>query len=191
MWVFSLGASMEIEESNNGVCRYNGFVGHLERDPGCENPRNSNVLCHMVCGHKRYTLGDTHSYNLKDFDGWDSLEAKIKQDSPGCYILPIYMLDHSGLWISTRSFSCPWDSGQIGFIYLSKETFEAEFSDTSEDLAESIMKDEIEIYDQYLKGECYGYIIENQDREEVDSCWGYIGRSNARSALLDAIQRIS
>jgi len=32
-----------------------------------------------------------------------------------------------------------------------------------------------EEYDQYLRCEVYGYIIEDEDGNHVDSCWGYYG----------------
>ena len=38
-------------------------------------------------------------------------------------ILPLYLYDHSGITISTGPFSCPWDSGQVGWIYAPKDTF--------------------------------------------------------------------
>lgn len=38
-------------------------------------------------------------------------------------ILPLYLYDHSGITISTVPFSCPWDSGQVGWIYAPKDTF--------------------------------------------------------------------
>ena len=47
-------------------------------------------------------------------------------------ILPLYLYDHSGITISTRPFSCPWDSGQVGWIYASKDTFR-EMTGNSED----------------------------------------------------------
>ena len=182
---------MEVEELDNDLFRYNGFTGHIERDSDCEDPRNSNNLCHMVCGHRRYRLGDINPYSLRDFDGWDALEKRIKDDNPGCHILPIYMLDHSGITISTKPFSCPWDSGQIGFIYIPLDTLEAEFAEYSDDLAERIMKEEVEVYDKFLRGECYGFTIKNEEGDEVDSCWGYVGHDNVRSAILDAIQHVS
>ena len=42
-------------------------------------------------------------------------------------ILPLYLYDHSGLAMSTGSFvgrahHAEWDSGQVGFIYMDKET---------------------------------------------------------------------
>ena len=38
-------------------------------------------------------------------------------------ILPLYLYDHSGITISTGPFSCPWDSGQVGWIKAPKDTF--------------------------------------------------------------------
>ena len=32
----------------------------------------------------------------------------------------------------------------------------------------------METYDCYLRGECYGFIIE-KNGEEIDSCWGFLG----------------
>ena len=34
------------------------------------------------------------------------------------------------------------------------------------------------IYSQYLKGDVYGYIIEDPDGDEVDSCWGFYEQDN-------------
>ena len=42
-------------------------------------------------------------------------------------MLPLYLLDHSGLAMKTTSFHDPWDSGQIGWIYVSKEDALKEF----------------------------------------------------------------
>ena len=36
-------------------------------------------------------------------------------------ILPLYLYDHSGLSMNTSGFSCPWDSGQVGWIYCNNE----------------------------------------------------------------------
>lgn len=42
-------------------------------------------------------------------------------------MLPLYLLDHSGLAMKTTSFHDPWDSGQVGWIYVSKEDALKEF----------------------------------------------------------------
>lgn len=38
-----------------------------------------------------------------------------------------------------------------------------------------ILRGEVEIYDQYLRGEVYGFIVEDDDGEHIDSCWGFYG----------------
>lgn len=32
-------------------------------------------------------------------------------------VMPLYLLDHSGLAMQTTSFHDPWDSGQVGWVY--------------------------------------------------------------------------
>ena len=42
-------------------------------------------------------------------------------------VMPLYLLDHSGLAMQTTSFHDPWDSGQVGWVYVSKEDVLKEF----------------------------------------------------------------
>lgn len=103
--------------------------------------------------------------------------------------LPVYMYSHSGVTINTTGFSCPWDSGQIGWICVSREDalsaynrkrLSASLRDKIEDCLESTIK----IIDLWLTGEVYGYTIHekyNEDDEPpysedcIDSCWGFYG----------------
>jgi len=41
-------------------------------------------------------------------------------ECPEIVLLPLYLLDHSGLSISTSDFCDPWDSAQVGWIYTDK-----------------------------------------------------------------------
>ena len=58
-------------------------------------------------------LDDAEEGELQDI--LDSLDKYI--------ILPLYLYDHSGITMSTGPFSCPWDSGQVGWIYAPKQKF--------------------------------------------------------------------
>ena len=87
-----------------------------------ENPREWDNLTKMVCFHRKYNLGDKHTYNHNDYNGWDEMKKEIiKKENVGV-ILPLYLYDHSGITISTTPFHCGWDSGQIGFIYITRDT---------------------------------------------------------------------
>jgi hypothetical protein len=81
----------------------------------------------MICFHRGYDLGDKHNYNADDYNSWGEIEkAIIKEENPAV-ILPLYMYDHSGISISTSPFGCRWDSGQIGFVLVSKKQALEEF----------------------------------------------------------------
>lgn len=86
-----------------------------------DSPRSWDNLGTMICFHRRYDLGDKHSYSSDDYSSWEEMKkAIIKEENPAV-ILPLYMYEHSGISISTSPFSCPWDSGQIGFVLVSKK----------------------------------------------------------------------
>lgn len=94
-------------------------------------------------------------------------------------MLPLYLLDHSGLAMKTTSFHDPWDSGQVGWIYVSKEDALKEFGGEKmtgaiRKKAEDLMRGEVEAYDSYLRGECYGFEL-YKNGELEDSCWGFMG----------------
>lgn len=162
---------------------YKGYNIEIEQDElNQDSPRNWDNLGTIVCFHKRYNLGDTdHGYKSADYTSWDELETAIRKDNDVAIILPIYMYDHSGITINTTGFSCPWDSGQIGFIYVSKETARKEYGwknitkERKEKLAE-YLRNEVKTYDQFLTGDVWGFVIKDDTDEEVDSCWGFYGR---------------
>ena len=94
-------------------------------------------------------------------------------------MLPLYLLDHSGLVMKTTSFHDPWDSGQVGWIYVSKEDALKEFGGEKmtgaiKKKAEDLMRSEVAAYDCYLRGECYGFEL-YKNGELEDSCWGFMG----------------
>jgi hypothetical protein len=140
------------------------------------NPREADNLGIMVCFHKRYDLGDKHNYNYGDYRDWGKLERAIIKNEKPLVILPVYMYDHSGITIATHPFSCPWDSGQIGFIYTTKKQITLLGCDIINNKKEIIRQLEAEIkeYDAYLRGDIYGYVILDRAGETVESCAGYL-----------------
>lgn len=157
---------------------YNHSI-EIHQDDNPSNPREDDNLGTMVCFHNRYNLGDTdHGYNFSNYDSWGELKEAILKDNPKAIILPIYMYDHSGITINTTGFSCGWDSGQIGFIFISRTKIREEYSakNVSAKLRARVttyLQGEVEIYDQYLRGDIYGFVATDSTGEEVDSCWGF------------------
>lgn len=197
-----------------------------EHDPW--NPREWDNLCTMVCWHRRYSLGDDHNYDgIEDFfqalckdvlgKGYDETSElywqdmlKMLEDSNLILIKAINIYDHSGITVSTSSgypYNDRWDAGCVGFIYVKKKTIMEETryatDETWRDVAEDFIKSEMETYDNYLRGDVYGFkltkkvieqeicphcgeiIREDEEEEEVDMCWGFYGDELESNGILD------
>jgi len=163
-------------------------------DSDVESPRSWCNLGTMVCQHSRYNLGDDNgmaaaievirSHYAESFlDGFDLSNPRtvleLLEKSDQAIILPLYLYDHSGITMSTTPFSCPWDSGQVGYIFVAKKKARAEYGWSRLTRArvvkvEKCLIGEVQVYDQYLQGDVWGYQA-LQDDEVVDSCWGFYG----------------
>lgn len=85
---------------------------------------------------------------------------ELVQGIDGMVILPLYLYDHSGITMNTSGFSCPWDSGQVGWIYADKEMLEKEYGKLTPETLETarrVLEGEVKEYDYYLTGQCYGF----------------------------------
>lgn len=182
---------------------HRGHTIRIYHDPDAESPREWSNLGTLICWHRRYRLGDSHPFDspeafLRDLAGiseqrdlsMDRLQERAERNA---VLLPVFLYDHSGLAMNTIGFHCPWDSGLVGFVYVTLEAVRKEFgvrrvAKALREKAEDILRGEIVSYDAYLGGRVYGYVIE-QDGEEVAACWGFFGHydlvclSEARRAV--------
>jgi len=154
---------------------------HYDEDP--INPREDcDNFGTMVCFHGRYSLGDKHEFTI------DGLKEFIRTEKQ-IVALPLYLYDHSGITMSTGRFSCPWDSGQVGYIYITHDEIRRNWNIDRvtrryRDWAESLLESEVKMYDQYLTGDVYGFVLEEKvecatcghvEYETIDICWGFFG----------------
>jgi hypothetical protein len=173
----------------------NGHLVEIHPDEDSPNPRTEfDHLGTMVCLHKRYGLGDVHSYRSQDFTGWGALKAQIIRDHDPVAILPLYLFDHSGITISTSAErfrawdGAGWDWGQVGWIYMTRKKAldnwsRKRISKGLRQKAEEVLEAEVEEYDQYLRGDVYFALVhadESEDSEVVDSCGGLFGIEYAK-----------
>jgi len=153
-----------------------------------ESPREwSNLGC-MLCWHNRYNLGDDNPFSEPDdFHKW-------LKDNPSI-VLPLYLYDHSGITMSCSNSGYPFtdmfDSGQVGYIYVERAKILKEYGWkylTTARIAKikSHLMNEVEVYDDYLTGNVYGFITRcNECGAELDSCWGYYGTNWKENGLLE------
>ena len=142
------------------------------------NPREEyDNLCTMVCFHRRYNLGDrNHGFTP------ESIRKYLSENKKTVFWKPLYLYDHSGITISTGPFSCSWDSGQVGYIFIERDRFLKEFgfkkmTKKAKERLEALLEGEVETYDNFLTGKVYGYRVEDEEGYHVESCWGYNGES--------------
>ena len=109
-------------------------------------------------------------------------------------LLPLNLYDHSGITMRTSPFSDPWDSGLVGFIYMTKEEAKKEYPNTADyiEQATTLLENEVKVYDLYLTGEVFGYDVEpNQEKINCDdSCWGYFGYESIPDMVAEAKSNI-
>jgi len=184
------------------VCeaRSEDAVLKIYHDEDCESPRNWDNLGTMVCWHRRYNLGDPHNYRDQE-DFWFYLAEEIsgstyraEQMTPSqreeyvrknAIILPLYLYDHGVRAMSTTSFigrahHAEWDSGQVGWVYVTKAKVREEYGvkRVTKELRRrviSVLKSEVETYSQWLEGDVYGFVLEDAQGNHIDSCWGFYG----------------
>jgi hypothetical protein len=165
---------------------------HTEDYPS--SPRDWDNLGTMVCWHRGYDLGDVQ---------WTDSGAEIEGrtiDNPkvalrylrmmhGAEVLPLGLYDHSGISMyiggGPHTFdSAGWDSGTVGFVYVTRAQIVAEYGDDSpesREQARAALVSEVETYDMYLTGDVYGYTVEDEAGNMLDSCWGFYGSEYAVS----------
>lgn len=196
--------------------KHNGYTIKIWIDEDSSNPREEfDNIATMVSFAKRYTIGDEQH---REVGPWladlvselygkrvDRFDDAIRSEDPVAMrrawllvggkatVLPLYLYDHSIQSISTRTFHgraqhAAWDSGQVGYIYVTDDKIKHEFSLTEPadilEKAKQVMVAEVETYDQWMTGQVYGYTIVDADGNSHDSCGGFYG-SWGESGLLD------
>lgn len=135
----------------------------------------------MPCRDLREALAETFGVKLDRLATLPDTLAAIR--AKGAVILPVWLYEHSGTCYRAAEdnpFSCPWDSGLFGFIFVTAEALRREYkvkrlSPRIKAQAAEVLAQEVKTYGAWASGDVFGFRVENADGEEVDSCWGFIG----------------
>jgi len=162
-------------------------------DENPHNPREWGNAATLVCWSRRYTLGDEQP----DTDPSEWLD-EYKAANPDALIMPIYKYEHSGIALSTASFDCRWDSGQVGYAVMSAAKIAlgwplSDMHPTPEAqraAAAACIEAEIETYSAYLNGDVYGYQVLDSEGKLQTSCYGFYSTEEAMAAGEDEAQAL-
>jgi len=140
----------------------------------CESPREWDNVTNMVFFHRRYSIGDRHDFRTSDYNGWGELKRAIVKKCECVLIYPVYGYDHGGFVLSTSPFGCSFDSGQVGYICVTRESMNAlgykRATARVKDILMSIVEEELDVYNAYLSGDVYDVTDEGGD---TYTCYGY------------------
>lgn len=92
-------------------------------------------------------------------------------------VLPLYVYEHNSIIMRAGSgFSSSWDSGQAGYIYMSKKEARENYMTKKVNVAKikEAMKSCVEYLTAICEGSIYGFVIEDENGEHLDSCWGFV-----------------
>lgn len=159
-----------------------------------DTPRSWDNVAKMIFFGKYKHLGDNHEFRTDDYSGWDEMEKAIRRKYNVAILKKVYAYEHSGMTIALTPFSCRWDSGVLGFAMVTKDTIRLEnnVKRVTKELIEKatlVLEGEIEILDQYIRGEVYGFKLEDAKGTEIDSCWGFFGDLK-ENGILDHIDEV-
>jgi hypothetical protein len=150
-----------------------------------ESPREWSNLGTLIHWHPRYELGDERiDERITNIEVAERYYFGSNGES-----LYVYMLDHSGLYLSTSPSPAygGWDTPLVGLIGVTREKIIAEYGDDSpesRERARSVLRGEIATFDQYLRGEVYCWTLEDSEGNVLESVGGYYDLDQARDDAL-------
>lgn len=172
------------------------FKIEIWEDENCPNPRENDNLATIACFHRRYDIGDKHPYSIEEIA---EAERTGFLDGKKIIHLPVYGYDHGGMVLDTKAFSCPWDSGKLGIVFVTEERAREELgwdrlnAARRERIAITLGM-EVRELSKWMQGDTWGYTVTNTDTGEEEECGGYIGRdyldSYIRNRFPDPIEKL-
>lgn len=185
----------------------------ISQDEGLESPRDWDNLGTITAWHRRYNLSDDgadfDSYrsfleyhadrHFKTQEGLDNAsdERLMELMEKDYIVMTVHMYEHGQIALSTSSFMgraihAEWDSGRVGFIYVSKEKVKQEYggkviSKKLRERVEGYLTGEIEVYSNYVNGDIVCYTLFNKDDEEQDSCGGFFGYNYKTNGIAEYV----
>ena len=162
-----------------------------------ENPREWDNLGTFYTWEDRSYSPDNHSYSdpleflsellseetvYKVHDKYNNTAAFMNDimnrlDKKGYILYPVSKYEHGNV---DYSIGCKqgWDSGTVGFIFATKKKiYECYGVNRLTGLIRNKVinefKNELKTYTSYANGQVYGFILEDLQGNQVDSCYGF------------------
>lgn len=149
-----------------------GRIVEIVYDGYCYDPlKEFDRLETIITTDNRYFTGD----EIID-DDWEEKRKEIEDE--GGIVLPLYMLAHSIIHLSLDPFVDRWDSGCVGFVYVTREKLDDEYKgytlEMAQECAQKCIEGDIKLINAYLEGNVYGIRMIDENNQEMDAIYGVI-----------------
>lgn len=195
---FTLAFACDIS-GNKDIRSISDYLDELAEDsePGFQDfcEREEAAMFHTT--DPAIAQANPHAFRNAE-EGWSKLakrtdERRARILAKHYLIRPIFVYEHSGVSMTTGTgglgypYTCRFDTRQSGLIVITKDAAREmmmvkRLTKAVVERIHATMNSVVETYGQWCNGEVYGYVVEDADGEEVDSCWGFIG-DGAKCAL--------
>lgn len=109
---------------------------------------------------------------------WQHHPDRIEDDAPEGYVrITIFAYIHGSIALSTRPFSCPWDSGRIGYAILKDDGI----------ATEKRLENLLEYESARLNGCLYEWVIRDADGAYIESAGGYVSEDECEKDGQEAL----
>lgn len=160
----------------NEIIEYKGYTIEIERDEINESPDEwGNTDLFLVSESEKH-LWIARKGFMSDDEG--------SEERGRYHEFPLYAYIHSGITLALTPFSCPFDSGRIGTVFVEKSCWECEAE------AGVVALSLVETWKTYLSGEIYCYDIKDDEGEVIDSLCGIYGYEDAVLTAQEAVDFI-
>lgn len=138
-----------------------------EEDPRSPSEDGDNDVF-LVANHRSFYVPEPGAKRVPD-----SAKEVVDTYKKSHWVFQLEAYIHSGVRLAlSGEGNFPdrqWDVSQLGYVFVAKS--EKRLRKSARKVAVSL----VETWNQYLSGDIWGFIIEDENGETLESCWGFYG----------------
>ncbi len=141
----------------------------IEQDQDAMSPAEwEDEAVFLVANHRDFFVPPNK--HERNFD----VAAIIEENKKGHHVFLLEAYIHSGVRLALAGEgNFPdrrWDVSTLGAVFVAKSGCRTRKA------AYKVAQSKVEEWNMYLSGDVWGFIIEDDDGNHLDSCWGFYGR---------------
>ena len=174
---------------------YKGFTINIHHDADYEDDLQADAVFLVTTNNRHFhhkgplgleTPEDVSRYYILD-DGGTSPYDRDRAKGGGYEVFALYAYIHGGVAFSLGAHGCSFDSGQAGFVLVDRAAgWSTKPGVDLYELMRRAAEATVSHQNDINAGNVYGYEVVDQNGEQVDSCWGFVGDYDDEGPLVQA-----